>query len=892
MRLPFLLLFVLLPLAAGTVRAEENLITNPGFETGVSPWTENNWLHNEVTYGLDSDTPHSGKHSFKMDFTRTVGGGSTSFYYPQLPIRPSQIVQVRFWARGTSNGAPLYVRIRKGAEPWTTYFQAESLLTEQWQELVYTVSLPGQVDPDKSQLLFYLIQPGTIWLDDVSVTEMPAVEAGEAPTANPVRNGSFEVGREGWTATIRRREFKTLWEESGSNYPSPDNAELVITETDDAPEGRRHLSLTIDPGSRAFLTSGYFPARYGHPMHLTFSLQSDAPHPFQVAVSSGKNANYRLAGKTALTSSVQWQQFSIPVTLTPSPQGVYNIEFQFDEPGHYALDAVTLAEDTHPLTAPFPQATAIVATPDAPAGHLYDHGQAATFLLRVAKAAPRTPAQFEVRTVDFLGWETDRQTVTVPLDADGYGETPFTVSTNQYGAFKIEARPLPAPEPGGFIHWVKGLFRSEKEPTAPALLAEQIYSVLPALADPAERPDSFFGGHVDLTPYNLEIARKAGFRWLRLYPPLSTQWMAVEPSPGEWRFETQRVERASDLGFHILANLGTCPDFAADIDPRANAQEKSRWRRSFIPANLERWQDYISRTVEAFEPYVEAWEIWNEPDGDYMRFRPELDRATVYLSLLKAANEALDADDIPAVIVGPAISSINDKLAWELLNMGAGRYLDAFSFHHYAMAAGGSNPDVPFLLSVLKRYETFTNRDGQPLPLWHTEGGPYINGSQSWLDTYRVPPSSTITPPQAAAAIVRTSAFFKAAGVQRYFDYQVGASPAGRRLREDITDGFIDVTGIPGPGIAAHAAMVDQIETLAPRGVDTLDCEGATVMVARFAGDGQRVDVYWSDHDIPLAKALGDDRPDQILDMMGNPLPLAEATLSEFPLYVRYAPRP
>lgn len=845
-----------------------NLISNPGFEDGEPPWVQNNWLKNDAEFEIDRENPHTGKASYKLNFLRATGGPNVQFYYPDLPVKPNQAVKISFWARGVSNGAALHVNVRKGVSPYKVYFRAESGLTDRWQEYVYTFHLPGDLDPKDVQLTFGLRQEGVVWMDDVSVTEMPPVDPGPAPAHNLVRNPSFEVGTDGWTAAFRLREFKTLWEESGSDYPAPEGARLDVIDAGDSPHGGKYLSLNIEPGSRAVLTSAYLPARYGHPLLLQFSLRSDAKREFLAGVGSGKNGNFHLDGSATLASGPEWRKFSVPMTLKPGLDGVYCIEFRFDEPGRFDIDAVSLIEKESPGVALFPPSFAIVSGSGAPAGHLYDRGAPAQFRLVLADAAEVKTQACEIGVFDYLGREAARTTVELAPDSRGAAEALFSVPTGQYGTFRMEARP------------------AGNEARSALPLAEQIYSVVPPLPPPGERPDSFFGGHVDLTTYNLEIARKAGFRWLRTYPPLSTLWMSVEQTPGEWRFYTDGVARAKSQGFQILGIFGTCPDFAADLDPKAVAIEKPRWKRSFVPADLGRWKEYVTRTFGAFHPYIDAWELWNEPDGDYMRFRPGLERSSVYLSLLQATREALDATGKPAFLLGPACSNINAGLSWKLLDKGAGRFLDAFSFHYYDLAAGGDNPDAAYLTPILKKYGAFSNRTGAPMPLWHTEGGIYLYGSRRWLQTYRVPPSSTVAPAAAAAAMVRTALFFKASGVKRYFDFYVGASRAGGRVHEDITSGFIEVTGIPSPGIASHAAMVALVEDVPGAGVETREVDGHTVNIAHFAGTKGRVDAYWSNGPVRLAPLIGEDQPRDVRDMMGNAISPAEVTLDEYPVYV------
>ena len=844
--------------------AGSNLVSNPGFEEGTAPWSLDNWAHNEASFLRDPQNPHSGKWSLRVELSKAVGTPNVMWAFPHLPVRGGMAVEIRFWARGVSNGAPVTVTIRQGGGAHAAYFSAEAALNDEWHEYAFTTLLPSDLAADDTSLRFMLKQPGVFWIDDVSVKELPPAQGGEAPAVNPIRNPSFEAGTDGWTATFRQREFAEAGEETGNNYPAPPGALMETRSDGTAPQGQRFLSFKVDPACNVVLTSAFFPARYGHKAMLRFSLRSDGAHPFSVGIGGGKNGN-ALFQRTPLTSSGGWQNYSQPVVLKPSEGGVYNLAFRFDQPGRYDLDAVSLTEEGQPEPVLYPPSAAIEPSSDAPVAHLYAPGDKPSFRLVVAGETPLSAVSCKVTVFDYLERKVAEVPIDLQTDSDGRAEKPFEIPADRQGAFRIEAR----------------------DSSNDDLLAEQLYSVLPPLPPPAERPDSFFGGHVDLTPYGLEIARRGGFRWLRLYPPMSTKWMAVSAAPGQWSFQTKAVEQAHAQGFRLVGSFDTAPDFAADIDPNG---PKNRWCRSYPPADLTAWKDYVTRCFTAFSPWIDAWELWNEPDGGYLQVKPGVQKDDVYLSLLQATREALDAPEAggkPYFLLGPAVANINAPLGWQLLERGAGKQLDAFSFHFYSIAAGGDSPDVSYVLPLLAKYRTYTNREGQTMPLWDTEGGAYLAGSQSWLATYRIPPSSSMTPPQAAAAMVRTALFFKAMGVKRYFDYQLEASAPGRRVNEDGTCGFIEVTGIPGPGIAAHAAMVALTEDAAPDGFEDL---GGTVRakVAHFRNPATqgRIDVYWSGLPAPLADLAKLAPDDEVRDLMGNPIAPDEARAGEFPLYV------
>lgn len=863
--LPRLLLLAAFAGPAVVLVAADNLVANPGFELGDASWEQNNWRQNEVRFLRDPDGPRSGRHAMKMEMVRLINGGTVQLIHPRLPVRPHQTLRVSYWARGVSNGPPLNLLLRKGGDPWTKYLQADSIPTEEWREFSHTVTLPAQIDPENTQLVFQLASNGKVWIDDVVVAEMPPVDDGPAPTGNPVRNPSFEAGRDGWTATFRLRDFATLREESGSNSPSPDEARLETPESADAPHGRRHLRFEVEHRARVALTSAYFTARYGRPMTLRFSLRADGDRRFAASIASGKNSGTRFDGRTPLRATAGWRRYELPVVLKPGLDGVYCVAMEFLEPGRYELDAVTLLEDAGelPEAALYPPSFAIEAAEGAPVAHMFAPGQDATFLLVGAGLPPGAERAHRVTVTDHLERTVAVERVVVTADATGRAAGAFAVPTGRLGAFLVQAR-----EEGSTV-----------------LVADQLYTVLPPLPPPAERPDSFFGSHVDLTPYNLEIARRAGFRWLRLYPPLLTQWMVVQHAPGEWNFRVEPVARARSLGFRILGNFGTAPDFAADVDPRGM---QSRWTRSYPPADLEKWKDYITRTFAAFGPHVDAWEVWNEPDGLYLRLRPGLERADVYLSLARSAREALAGTGQPFILLGPALASLGGPLGPELLQKGVGDHIDAFSFHFYSLKSGGDNPDPGYVLPLLERVGAHRNRAGEPLPLWHTEGGIYLAGSQSWLETYRIPRSSPATPSQAAAAAVRSAMLFKAAGVKRHFGFMADASRAGRRVHEDITCGYIDVNGIPGPGVAAHAAMVALTEDMDAAGVESLAAGDARVTVARFRSAGREVAVVWADRAVELATVPGlrVGAGWRVKDLMGNPIDPGDVLLGEFPVYL------
>ncbi|HEY4060483.1 MAG TPA: carbohydrate binding domain-containing protein [Puia sp.] len=887
----FMMLLMVLCFCRGTAQGpavgmagNDNLVSNPGFEDGEAPWQLDNWGKNEVRAGRDSKNPHSGTWSMRVELIKVLNFPVVMYAYPRLRVRPGSAVRVRFWARGVSNGANLTVMVRREADPRPTYLRTETNLTDEWQQYTYTIQLPGDADPNATSLRFALNQAGVFWIDDVSVEELPPMDNGPSSAVNPIRNGSFEAGRDGWTAGFRKREFGTPSQESGNGAPAPEDARLEIGMDSGAPQGQRYLRVLVDTDCRAAVTSAYFPARYGHKGQLRFFLRSGGDHAFAAGIGAGVNSGSAVQTQPQ-RSSGHWRAYSVPFTLKPAQDGVYFVNFRFNEPGLYEIDGVAFVEDELPGTLLYPPAVAIQPLAGAPAANLYSPHDTAVFRLVVAGERPGFSSEYKIDVVDYMERKIAGYAVAVSCDARGYGEKMLKVPTGLFGAFRVEARGSPGQgKTGSEGAKDAGRGNEAKDAAGLELLAEQIYSVLPALPPPGERPDSYFGGHVDLTAYNLAIARKGGFRWLRMWPPLTTTWIAAEPKPGVWNFPTAAVANAYREGFRISGILGTAPDFEADTNPKSSI--KNRWSRAYPPVSIDAWKEYAGRCVTAFYPYIANWEVWNEPDGGYLQVRPELKKYEVYNSLLKAAREVIDSIGKPVTLLGPAVASINAPLGWEVLQNGGGRWLDAFSFHFYSLAAGGDNPDDAFVLPLLKKFRTYPNRSGVPMPLWHTEGGMYLQGGRSWLATYRIPTSSPSRKQNAAAAMVRAALFFKAMGVKHYFDFALYTTAAGSEINGDATAGFIEVTGIPGPGVAAHAAMVALTEDAAPAGFDDFGYHSARVKAAHFKSAKGGVDVYWSDRPVSLKGAAGLQATDRVVDMMGNPVDGEHVSAGEFPLYV------
>jgi hypothetical protein len=841
------------------VKVGENLIVNPSFENPPASygWNQNNWPKNDVQFVLDQANPHSGKQSQRISIRHITGSAAVlQFMQPPLPVRPGMSLQLRCWTRGPANTRPIAVLLRKRGSPYTTYFRAEISLTAGWTESVFTITMPANTDMHDTVLDFELLEENTFWLDDVSLVLLPAQEAGVPLVGNQLKNGSFEVGRDKWYATFRESGFKNMDLAEENNV----TANIVVRPEEGAPHGRNVLAWEILNGSGFELTSAYFHLRYGHPASIRFWLKCPHVHSgFSVSLGQGKFPNLVSESQTFKSSREGWNFYQIVVTPKPADGGTYYLDFKMSGPGKYELDGVSVVEgETADQAFPPVHTEAGWGLPEGtPPGNLFYPADKIRFPLYVTTATGEKEIPVHLRLLDYRDRELKQSDTVVNLDAEGRGHTSMLLPADRLGGFKVEAR-------------------LGKNASAAVPNADLLYSVVPRLKPPAEAGDSFFGGHVNLTPYNLAIAERLGFRWLRLHPPLCTKWMVVEGTKGTFQFGTQGVARARERGFHVQGTFDTTPWFYADGDP---AQTRgSAWYSSYPPADWPAWRNYVQKTAVAFGPYVQAWEIWNEPDGGFLRVKPGEEKEKVYVNLVRQTRKALDDAGIHAFLIGNVAATLDRPFTWRELEMGGGKEVDALSFHLYNEDRGPEEKQ-PALADQLAKLRSYPNRSGKAPDLWNTENGIWLSSGRSWLASAEIPAGVSTTMADAANTVTRALAGLKAMGVKRYFQYAAFAAPSGRIVHRDECCGIIDVNGVPHPAGAAYAAAVYFLEDAQPAGLEVLAAGSAHVTMAKFHAAAGPITVIWSRDAVKLGQIPGLDwLRASGFDLMGNPISLSPDT--------------
>ncbi len=324
-------------------------------------------------------------------------------------------------------------------------------------------------------------------------------------------------------------------------------------------------------------------------------------------------------------------------------------------------------------------------------------------------------------------------------------------------------------------------------------------------------------------------------------------------------------------------------------------------------------------TYRVFGPYIDEWEVWNEPDSPFLLVKPGLDKATEYVRIVRLTREALDEIGAEVTLIGGGIANPAKPFLQSAFEQGMGRYIDVVSFHFYFESSSPDEVPLPTMVEQIQKLRTMPGRGGKPLDVWHTEGGASLSDGAHWSRSLRIPATSyvstfkaattlvrTIASLKAAGArrhyhygafaepmfeaattLVRTIASLKAAGARRHYHYSAFAEPMGRQVNRDETSVMFEASGAATPSFAAHAASVLMLEGAEGKGVRVEQIGASRVVIAEFVKDGKNIDVVWSREPVALSAvtSVKTDRR-KLFDMMGNSITADALTLTQSPIYI------
>jgi hypothetical protein len=209
------------------------------------------------------------------------------------------------------------------------------------------------------------------------------------------------------------------------------------------------------------------------------------------------------------------------------------------------------------------------------------------------------------------------------------------------------------------------------------------------------------GGKNNTMIDHLDMVAEMGARWNRT----DFSWSNIEPSQGEWNFETHDriVDRLVEQQIRPLAIL------LYDV-PWAHPAHK----------HLDAWLTYVEKTVTRYKDRVRHWEVWNEPN--LMQFWENPDGAD-YATLLKATYRKIKEIDPGLTVLYAGTSGIPLDFIEKSFKAGAVDCFDRMAFHPYRgefntmERVAGYSREIRALQQLLEKYNVGDKK------LWITEMG-------------------------------------------------------------------------------------------------------------------------------------------------------------------------
>jgi aryl-phospho-beta-D-glucosidase BglC (GH1 family) len=180
---------------------------------------------------------------------------------------------------------------------------------------------------------------------------------------------------------------------------------------------------------------------------------------------------------------------------------------------------------------------------------------------------------------------------------------------------------------------------------------------------------------------DLDLITNAGFKFVRM----DFSWQATERKAGVYDWTEYDVDGATGRtrlrAIYILDYVNEL--YEPMVDARHAVGEPAPERHLASPRHPEsvaafaRWSAAAARH---FQGRHILWEIYNEPNGDFWRPKPD---AAEYTTMALATAKAIREAEPSATIIAPAMSGFDWKYMEYFLRSGVLEFLDGVSVHPY-----------------------------------------------------------------------------------------------------------------------------------------------------------------------------------------------------------------
>ncbi len=170
------------------------------------------------------------------------------------------------------------------------------------------------------------------------------------------------------------------------------------------------------------------------------------------------------------------------------------------------------------------------------------------------------------------------------------------------------------------------------------------------VASPSAAVHVFLWGNPDTTDRDLQLARDAGFTWVKQ----RFEWRYIEKTRKdafEWDEPDRVVDAINRNGLGIVARIDNQPEWA---------RRDGIFPASGPPDQMEDWKDYVEELVERYRGKIQAYEIWNEPNiaREWGGVQPD---PVAYTQLLSVAYTAIKKVDPNAIVISAGLSPTTEQ---------------------------------------------------------------------------------------------------------------------------------------------------------------------------------------------------------------------------------------
>ena len=234
---------------------------------------------------------------------------------------------------------------------------------------------------------------------------------------------------------------------------------------------------------------------------------------------------------------------------------------------------------------------------------------------------------------------------------------------------------------------------------------------------------------------DLDVIREAGFKFVRM----DFSWQATERKAGVFNWAeydelTANLEKRGIRAIYILDYVNEL--YEPMVDAHRAVGEPSPEQHIASPRHPEsvaafaRWSAAAARH---FRNRHILWEIYNEPNGDFWRPKPD---AAEYTTMALATAKAIREAEPSSTIIAPAMSGFDWKYLDYFLKSGVLEYLDGVSVHPYRPPNSppeSAAVDYRRLREMIYRYAPASKRE--EIPILSGEWGYSSNTKGVSLDT-------------------------------------------------------------------------------------------------------------------------------------------------------------